>query len=204
MTNRSPGTDAAAGTSAAFSACSALYAQKGFQASKSSPASLGNATYANLLLQHAQQLYDFALNATGGRTVYQDSVPAVADAYASSSFEDELTLAALLLSFASNSSSLYQQAMSFYSQFSLANQNGVFNWDSKTPALSVLFTQVAPSVSGAPQNVSVWQTEAERYFDNILNGGGPGYMTKGMIQDDYTVFKTLTGRLFRWFTFLSW
>ena len=134
-----------------------------------------------MLLQHAQQLYSFALNATGGRTVYQDSVPAVADAYPSSSFEDELTLAALFLSFASNSSSLYQQAESFYSQFSLGNQNGVFNWDSKTPALSVLFTQISPSIPGNDRNISNWQKESERYFDNIINGGGPSYMTKGRL-----------------------
>ena len=165
----SPGTDAAASASAAFSACSALYSGVGFNTSDSGPASLQNSSYAELLLDHAQQLYNFALNAEGGQETYQESVPEIAASYGSSSFEDELTVAALFLSLASNSSSLYDDAEGYYSQFSLNRRRGAYNWDSKAPALAVLFAKIAsfyPSIGG---NLGRWQSEAETYFDNVLD-----------------------------------
>ncbi|GLB33668.1 putative endoglucanase [Lyophyllum shimeji] len=173
-----PGTDAAAGASAAFSACSILYSNKSFGGPFSSPASLQNSSYAEKLLTHAQQLYSFAVNATGGQQTYQSAVPAIAASYGSSSYTDELTLAALLLSWATNSTSLFQQAESYYHTFQLAGQNGVFNWDSKTPGLAVLFAQITRASSDIGGNLTVWQSEAERYFDNIVNMRGPAWMTK--------------------------
>lgn len=171
----------AAGASAAFAACSALYSRQSLNTSSSSPASLQNDTYSQTLLGHAQQLYSFAVNATGGQRLYQTSVPAIAEAYSSSSFADELTLAALFLSLAGNSSILFDQAESYYVQFSLGNQNGLLNWDSKTPALAVLFAQIASSRPDLGRNLSSWQSEAEHYLDNLVNGGGPAFMTKGRL-----------------------
>jgi endoglucanase len=176
---RSPGTDAAAAASAAFSSCSSLYAGRGFNGSYSSPASLQDLTYANTLLTHAQQLYTFAVNATGGQKTYQTSVTRAAANYPSTAFGDELTLAALFLSWAENSPVLYQQAVAYYQQYKLAGADAVFNWDSKTPGLAVLFAQVAQSPSGLGGNLSSWQTEAEVYFDRILNHKGLGYLTPG-------------------------
>ncbi|KAG6854997.1 hypothetical protein C0991_005926 [Blastosporella zonata] len=183
-----PGTDAAAGASAAFSACAILYSNKSFGGPFSSPASLQNSSYADKLLSHAQQLYSFAVNATGGQKTYQTSVPAVAASYGSTSYTDELTLAALLLSWATNSTALYQQAQNYYNKFQLAGQNGVFNWDSKTPALAVLFAQMSQSNSNFGGNLSIWRNEAERYFDRILNTQGPGYMTRGGLLRSGTAF----------------
>lgn len=176
-----PGTDAAAGASAAFSACSNLYSNRTFGGPFSPPASLQNSSYGEKLRVHAQQLYTFAVNATGGQKTYQTSVPVVADAYGSSSFTDELTLAALLLSWATNSTSLYQQAEDHYKNFKLGDQNGVFNWDSKTPGLAVLFAQIAQSPTSLGGKLDSWQSEAERYFDRIINSQGPGYLTKGTL-----------------------
>lgn len=170
----------AAGASAAFSACANLYTNRTFGGPFSSRASLQNATYATTLLTHAEQLYDFALHATGGLETYQTSVPAVADAYPSSSYNDELALAALFLSLATNSTPLYRQAETYYEQFDLAGQDGVFNWDSKTPGLAVLFAQVAQASPNLGGNISSWQVEAERYFDRIVNRKGPSYLTKGL------------------------
>ncbi|TDL29611.1 family 9 glycosyl hydrolase [Rickenella mellea] len=179
INDTSPGTDAAAGASAAFAACSALYNNQPLKVSSSTPASLQNTTYGAELLQHAQQLYSFAVNASGGQRLYQVSVPAVAAAYGSSTYTDELALAALFLSLAQNSSSLFQQAESFYSTYSLGNQNGILNWDSKTPALALLFTQIASTRPDIGRNLSSWQAEAERYFDNVINIRIPGFLTKG-------------------------
>jgi endoglucanase len=175
-----PGTDAAAGASAAFSACAALYSGKGFNGSYSNrPASLQNETYAQTLLTHAQQLYTFAVNATGGQKTYQSSVPQVAASYGSSSYGDELTIAALFLAWANASATYYDEAQHYFQQYQLSGENGVFNWDSKTPGIYVLFAQIAQSSSGLGGNVTTWQAECERYFDAIVNNGGPSFLTSG-------------------------
>lgn len=177
----SPGTDAAAGASAAFSACSALYAGQTFNSSLSSPASLKNTSYASTLLAHSEALYSFAVNASGGQQVYQDAVPQVADAYGSSTFGDELTIAALFLAMAANSTNYFNQAKSYYTQNNLAGQDDIFNWDSKTPGIYVLFAEIASSRAKFGGNLTSWQNEAERYFDNIINGKSQASMTSGKL-----------------------
>lgn len=174
-----PGTDAAAGASAAFAACSNLYANRNLGPSYSAPASLQNSSYAGTLLTHAQDLYTFAVNASGGQQTYQTAVPQAGIAYPSSSYGDELAMAALLLSWATNSSDYYSQAEGYYKQYALGGTDSVFNWDSKTPGLAVLFAQLANAGVTFAGNLSGWQAEAERYFDRILNGGGPSFKTKG-------------------------
>lgn len=171
-----PGTDAAAQVSAAFSACSALYANSSSSGPLSNRASLQNQTYADELLTHAQQLYQFAVNASGGQTTYQSSVPAAGQAYASSSYQDELVMAELFLASAENSTELFQQAESDYDKFGLGGYDGVFNWDSKTPGLAILFAQLA--TGGLGGNLTRWQGEAERYLDNIVNKKS-GHLTSG-------------------------
>jgi endoglucanase len=109
---------------------------------------------------------------------YQTSVPVVAEAYGSSSYQDELTLAALFLASAENSTDLYEQAEGYYKKFGLSGYDGVFNWDSKTPGLAVLFSQLAQAGLGG--NISMWQAEAESYFDDIVNKKGPGFLTNGL------------------------
>lgn len=111
---------------------------------------------------------------------YQKSVPAIADSYGSSSYTDEVTIAALLLAWATKDTTLYQQAVDYYTKFGLAGYNGVFNWDSKTPGIAVLFAQIAQSDSPLGGNLSTWQAEAERYFDGIVNNEGPGFLTKSL------------------------
>ncbi|KAJ7499052.1 glycoside hydrolase family 9 protein [Mycena latifolia] len=173
-----PGTDAAAGASAAFSACAALYSNRGFNGSYSNhPASLQNDTYAQTLLTHAQQLYSFAVNATGGQKTYQSSVPEVAASYGSSTYGDDLTIAALFLAWANASAAFYQQAQNYFQQYKLGGEKDVFNWDSKTPGIYVLFAQIAQSSSGLGGNLTAWQAECEKYFDAIVNNDGPGFMT---------------------------
>ncbi|KAH9002361.1 family 9 glycosyl hydrolase [Lactarius hatsudake] len=174
-----PGTDAAAGASAAFAACSNLYANRNLGPSYSAPASLQNSSYAETLLTHALDLYAFAVNASGGQQTYQTAAPQAGIAYPSSSYGDELAMAALLLSWATNSSDYYSQAEGYYKQYSLGGTDSVFNWDSKTPGLAVLFAQLANAGATFAGNLSGWQAEAERYFDRIINGDGPSFKTKG-------------------------
>ncbi|KAJ7283780.1 glycoside hydrolase family 9 protein [Mycena rebaudengoi] len=164
-----PGTDAAAAASAAFSACSALYSNQSFNGPYSTPASLRDTKYAGTLLTHAQSLYTFAVNATGGQKTYQTSVPIISESYASSSYGDELTIAALFLAWANTSAAYYQDAQRYFGQYKLAGDDSVFSWDSKTPGTYVLFAQIAQSSSGLGGNLSAWQAESERYFDRIVN-----------------------------------
>lgn len=175
---RRPGTDAAALASAAFSSCASLYAGRGFNGSFAGPASLQDSTYANTLLTHAEQLYTFAVNATGGKVTYQTSVPPAGQSYASSGFGDDLTLAALFLSLAEGSPARYQEASALYQQYKLGGQDSIFNWDSKTPGLAVLFAQMAQSSPDFSGDLASWQSEAERYFDRILQSG---FRTPGII-----------------------
>ncbi|THH09932.1 hypothetical protein EW146_g8536 [Bondarzewia mesenterica] len=97
----------------------------------------------------------------------------------SSSYGDELAMAALILAWATNSSDLYAQAGAYYAQYKLGGQDAVFNWDSKTPGLAVLFAQLALAEPGLAGNLSGWRQEAESYFDRIVNGTGPSYTTSG-------------------------
>lgn len=112
---------------------------------------------------------------------YQTSVPAAGIAYPSSTYQDELTLAALFLASAENSTQRYGEAEEYYSTFELGGYDGVFNWDSKTPGLAVLFSQLAKAGLGG--NMRKWQAEAERYFDNTVDEKGPGFLTNGQYGD---------------------
>ena len=187
LTNDSPGTDAAAAASAAFSSCSSLYSNYTFSESYPGSASLMNASYARTLLTHAEQLYTFAVNATGGQTTYQNSVPAVSQSYPSSGYGDDLTLAALFLAWASGSVTFYQEAEQFYTKYRIAGQNSVFNWDSKSPGIPILFAQINQQTSSFGGNLTAYQVESERYLDNIINKGGPGYLTGGQFHSVYCV-----------------
>ncbi|EIM88135.1 family 9 glycosyl hydrolase [Stereum hirsutum FP-91666 SS1] len=190
INDTAPGTDAAAGTAAAFSACSALYANRALGGTSSNttntttspfsaPASLQNSTYATLLLSHAEALHEFATNATAGLQTYQTSVPEAGTAYASSSYGDELAISALMLAWASNSSDRYEEAVGYWQDYGLSGQDQVFNWDSKGPGFAVLATQLSLVEPGLVGNLTGWQSEAESYFDTIVNGTGRSSQTDG-------------------------
>lgn len=114
---------------------------------------------------------------------YSTAVPQSAAAYGSSGYVDDLVLAALFVSYASNSTSVYSEGESLYNKSSLAGNDGVLNWDSKAPAIPVLGSQlmsVMPQLSSnSASSMKAWQTEAERYLDNIVIGKSRGSMTKG-------------------------
>lgn len=156
-----------------------MYANRNLGTSYSTPASLQNSSYAATLLTHAQDLYAFAVNASGGQQTFQTAVPESGIAYPSSSYGDDLASAALFLAWATNSSDYYSQAEGYYQKYSLGGTDAVFNWDSKAPGLAVLFAQLANAGATFAGNLSGWQAEAEQYFDHILNGGGPSFKTKG-------------------------
>ena len=163
---------------AAFSSCSLLYSGRSFT-SYSPPASLQDTSYASTLLQHAQQLYSFAVSARGGEVTYQSSVRVVKDSYPSSSYKDDLVLASLWLGLALNNATLVSQAREYYDEFKLDGQlnDTIFNWDSVLPGVPILATQIHhsyPQLGG-----DGWQARAEVYLDRVVSGQGTGKLTKG-------------------------
>ena len=185
---------------AAFASCSSLYAGRSFK-SYSSPASLQNTSYASTLLQHAQQLYSFAVNAPGGQMTYQTAVPVILNSYPSSGYGDDLAIAALWLGLAQNNSTLISQAQEYYSKFKLDASLGdsVFNWDSVLPGIPILATQIYqsyPQLGGGG-----FQSRAEAYLDRVVSGKGAGNLTKGSNCSRSCGFEVLT-ELLRWTTLL--
>lgn len=180
VNSSAPGTDVWASAAAAFAMASFLYSPNTtFNAtSSSSPPtspSLANATYSTALLQHAVTLYNTA-NETTPMATFADSVPAVASAYGSSGWGESLAMAALSLALATNDSTYYAAAHQHYTTYRLTGINRPWNWDSRAPALYVMFAEVSvarPGLAlgaGLDVNVTGWQSEAEAYFDRMLGG----------------------------------
>ncbi|KZT20773.1 glycoside hydrolase family 9 protein [Neolentinus lepideus HHB14362 ss-1] len=189
VNDTNPGTDVAAAASAAFAACSILYSNStSYNSSNSSipfyRASLQNGTYSDTLLSHAKSLWTFANQHNS--TLYQDSVPAVEDTYPSSDYKDDLTFAALWMSWASNDVTLYNQTLQMYNNYGLGGSggglDGVFNWDGKTPGIPILATQIGSIMEEQWQgyyDLNSWQTHAETYLDGVVNGQGRAHTTNG-------------------------
>lgn len=180
MNRSSPGTDAAASASAAFSACSILYSGSRTTFANSAPATLSDTQYASTLQSHAAQLFSLAANSTFA--TYTSTLPALKDVYPSSGYQDDLILGALLLGAATNSSAYISQALSWYRDASLAGVDNVFNWDSKGPGLAIMFAQLAsaqPQLFPSSSTLENWQDEAESFFDRIVNGKSRGRLTGG-------------------------
>lgn len=206
IVSTSPGTDAAAAASAAFTSCSALYSNTSLLAPPNLPsssptnlttvlsplASLINTTYAQTLLTHGQALYTFATSIQP-QQVYQTAVPAVASSYGSSGFQDDLVLAGLFLSLAqihgaggggTENASAYADAKTLWKQEFQApgnTQGAALNWDSKSPMLAVLGAQIvsgygAGGVGAEDGDLDMWKTAAETYLDDLI---ASGKLTKG-------------------------
>nr|ODN85568.1 endoglucanase [Cryptococcus depauperatus CBS 7841] len=182
-----PGTDVWSAASFAFSIGSLLYTP-GFTwatAASSSGPSLANASYAAGLLDHAKRLYEVA-NKTSPKTTFYESLGKSLGAYASSGYQDDLTLSALSLAAATNDSRYYLDAYNNYVQYGLSGRQAVWNWDSQIPAIYVLFAEVAKARPGLAEgagldsNLTGWQKEAERFFDAVVGGNlETGHLTKG-------------------------
>ncbi|WRT65801.1 uncharacterized protein IL334_002750 [Kwoniella shivajii] len=185
-----PGTDAWSSTAAAFALGSMLYSPSisyNVTSTSSPPTSpsLSNSTYSSLLLSHAKTLYATANN-TSPRSTYYSSLGESVAAYASSNWQDDLTLSALSLAVATNDSTYYADAYNYYVTYALSGLKEVWNWDSVIPAIYVLFAETAitrPQLAkgaGLDTNLTGWRTETENYFDSIIDGTFKrSYLTKG-------------------------
>ncbi len=75
------------------------------------------------------------------------------------------------MTLAKRDASYANQGLAFYPQGNnaFAGVNAALNWDRKTPALPVLATQIAQLNRSLGLSMSRFQTDAELYFDNLLN-----------------------------------
>lgn len=190
INSTSPGTDAWASTAAAFAMGAFLYSTNTTYNSTSSSSpptspSLANDTYSSMLLSHAETLYKTAVNVTP-YTGFGYSIPDIASAYNGSNYGAPLAEAALALALATNESSYYSDAYSHYQKYNLTGTTRPWTWDSRAPSLYVLFVETAiarPGLAegaGLDANLTGWQAEAERYFDNIVNlNTSAVFLTKG-------------------------
>ncbi|PNF36366.1 hypothetical protein B7P43_G18040 [Cryptotermes secundus] len=140
-----PGSDLAAETAAALAAASIVF--------KSS-----DSTYANTLLTHAKQLFDFANNYRGK---YSDSITDAKSFYASGDYKDELVWGAVWLYRATNDSSYLTTAEQQYNEFGLQYWNVPFTWDAKSSAVEVVLAKVT-----GKQN---YKDRVKSYCDSLIS-----------------------------------
>lgn len=187
---RRTGTDISSRLAAAFASCSALYNGFSISPSTSKPAQLSNFTYASTLLTHATQAYSMSQQTP--LQTYPTAIPGVDWAYSSSSYQDDQALAATFMSIAveaggssssgANSPQSYLDTAASIWTSNKLNKDVVLNWDSVSPAVPVLMAQIASLGDSDLQpsgGLSNWQSQAETYFDRIVQGKGNGYLTKG-------------------------
>ncbi|KAG7571338.1 hypothetical protein FFLO_00690 [Filobasidium floriforme] len=184
-----PGTDLASAFSSMFSMCSLLYSPGvtlNTTTTAGSPTGMGDAELAAQLRQHAVDSYSFAMNTT--MVLYPLSIPEAGAGYNSSSFADDLTLAAISLALLTNNSAYYVEALDHYNTYALSTISGAMNWDGRNPAVFMSLVEAAlarPALAqgaGLATNLTGWQTQMEAYLDGILEGKkSRPYFTNGRL-----------------------
>ncbi|XP_022097093.1 uncharacterized protein LOC110982761 [Acanthaster planci] len=161
ITAANPGTEIAGETAAALAASSIAFRE-------TDPA------YADELLQHARELYDFA-NRWRGK--YTDAIPNAASFYDShSGYGDELAWSAAWLARATGDSSYVTAATAHYDTFNIGSGTPwAFSWDDKKAGVMMLMYQL----TGA----SRYQTAITDFLDS-WQPGNIHYTPKGLAWRD--------------------
>nr|AXQ39851.1 beta-1,4-endoglucanase [Mastotermes darwiniensis] len=140
-----PGSDLAGETAAALAAASIVFNST-------------DSNYANTLLTHAKQLFDFASNYRGK---YSDSIPDANNFYSSYDYSDELVWGALWLYRATNNKEYLNTAEQLYNEFGLQYWNGDFGWDTKTSGVQVLLAKLTGK--------QVYKEKVQSFCDYMVN-----------------------------------
>jgi len=118
-----------------------------------------NQTYADELIQHAKELFQFA---DQHRKAYHESIPNAASFYRSfSGYKDELVWAAIWLYKATGEEEYKTKAQSLYDQFGLGT--GWFSWDDKSVGVHVLMAEAFPGEQK-------YKNAVASYCDNAVSG----------------------------------
>ncbi|HBE16690.1 MAG TPA: endoglucanase [Cyanobacteria bacterium UBA11149] len=141
-----PGSDLAGETAAAMAASSMVFKET-------------DATYANTLLRHAKELFQFAEEYQG---IYSDCITEAKDFYKSSGYNDELAWAAGWLYRATGDKEYLSKAEIYYDKLSenandIKPYNWTHTWDDKSYGTYVLLAEL----TGEAQ----YQEDVERWLD---------------------------------------
>lgn len=149
----SPGSDLAGETAAAMAATSILFQED-------------DPTYSATLLEHAEQLYEFADTYRG---VYSSSITDAASYYQSySGYNDELVWGAIWLYLASNNQDYLDKAISYYSNLGTEGQSTDKSykwglaWDDKSYGCYALLAKITGDAT--------YKADIERHLDYWTDG----------------------------------
>ncbi|ORX78850.1 glycoside hydrolase [Basidiobolus meristosporus CBS 931.73] len=156
-----PGTDVASEAAASLAASSIVFRNN-----------LGDAAYADTLIKHARDLYNFA--DTARKTEYQKSVTDAKEFYASTGYGDELVWGALWLYRATNDTQYLNTALKYFDQYNLAGKTAPMDWNEKTPGIYVLASEILTD-----SNAQRFQKEAEAWLEGVVSGTKDGTFTRG-------------------------
>ncbi|KAK9709764.1 hypothetical protein K7432_008824 [Basidiobolus ranarum] len=155
-----PGTDVASESAASLAAVSIVFRNN-----------FGDSTYADTLIKHARDLYNFA--DTARKTEYQKSVTDAKEFYASTGYSDELVWGALWLYRATNDTQYLNTALKYFDQYNLAGKTAPMDWNEKTPGVYVLASEILTD-----SNAARFQKEAEAWLEGIVSGTKDATYTK--------------------------
>ena len=148
-----PGSDLAGEVAAAMAASSLVFRKYGEEYGDTE-----YAEYADILLDHAKTLFDFADTYRGK---YSDSVPEAFDFYRSwSGYEDELAWSALWLYKATEDQNYLAKVLNFDPW----SANNLFSWDDKSAGVTLMLCTL-----DTPQ-----KTQAEAAFERFLDNWATG------------------------------
>ncbi|XP_020578265.1 endoglucanase 15-like [Phalaenopsis equestris] len=144
-----PGADVAGETAAAMAAASLAFRPS-------------DPRYADDLLSHAEQLFEFAKNHPG---LYQNSVPVAANFYSSSGFEDELLWAAAWLHRATGK----QSYLDFLAQSNNGGVRSMFSWDDKFAGAQLLVSKlILEKRVNATGSMIQYKNSADQFLCSLL------------------------------------
>ncbi|KAI8887566.1 glycoside hydrolase family 9 protein [Backusella circina FSU 941] len=151
INSTAPGTDVAALTSAALSSASYLFRHK-----------FNDANYANELLHHAKDLFNFAETATPWQTYSNTSVPEAADYYSTNRYHNQLLYGCLWMFKATGNSSYLEKSDYYFDLFQDELYPTIMDWSDQTGAALIL---------GASLNdtTSKFKNASLNYFDSLLD-----------------------------------
>ncbi|XP_005111868.2 endoglucanase E-4 [Aplysia californica] len=155
ITASKPGSDVAMETAAAMAAGYLAFKQK-------------DVHFANTLLQHAKQLWEFAINHRGK---YSDSVPEAHDFYASNDITDELAWGSLWLFKATRDNKYMVEAKKHFDPAPGWGQS----WDDKTVGNQILFYKLSSAAEKPKYKNAIIGT-----FKSWFPGGDIPYTPKGL------------------------
>ncbi|XP_039259767.2 uncharacterized protein LOC120336210 [Styela clava] len=157
ISKRFPGSELAAETAAAMAATATALRSE-------------NVKYADLLIKHAEELYEFA---DKYRDSYHRSIPDAAQFYPSfNGYKDELVWASIWLHLATNKTAYLKEAKSKYRQFRFNRfPPKDFDWDDKTAAINVLLAKLTGD--------TLYLNESRKFCDHMLYEGK--YTPKGLL-----------------------